>query len=84
MTKVMQCRNAEELIKLAGENGIEVSKEEAEAFLDEYADVELDEKMLDQAAGGSPYSCPEEHLKICSKDGFAKPESVKDRNRNDE
>ncbi len=38
---------------MADENGIELSVEEAEAYLDENADIELDEEMLDQAAGGS-------------------------------
>jgi hypothetical protein len=84
LEKAQQCESAQELLKLAEENGIELSVEEAEALLDEYADVELDEEMLDMAAGGSPYSCPEEYLKTCSKDGFVKPESVKDRNRTDE
>ena len=83
MEKVMQCEDAEEIIKLAAENGVEVSKEEAEAFLDEHSDVELDEEMLDLASGGSPYSCPDQEGG-CNKDGFVKPESVKDKSRIDE
>ena len=53
LEKAQQCKDAQELLKLADENGIELSVEEAEAFLDENADIELDEEMLDQAAGGS-------------------------------
>ncbi len=47
-----QCKNAQEIIKLAEEHGIEVTAEEAEAFLDEFADVELDAEALNRAAGG--------------------------------
>ncbi len=42
MAQVMQCKSADEILKLAEENGIEVSKDEAEAFLEEQSDVELD------------------------------------------
>ena len=52
LRKAEECENAQELMKLAEENGIELSIEEAEAFLDENADIELDAEMLDQAAGG--------------------------------
>lgn len=52
LKKAQQCKSAKELTELAEESGIEVSLEEAEALLDEYSDVELDEEMLDEAAGG--------------------------------
>ncbi len=53
-----KCKNAQELIKLAEENGVELSVEEAEAFLDELTDTELDAEELDQAAAGQKYRNP--------------------------
>ena len=53
LEKAQQCESAQELLKLAEENGIELSADEAEAFIDELADVELDEETLNQAAGGA-------------------------------
>lgn len=53
-----KCKSAQELIKLAEEHGIEVNAEEAEAFLDEFADVELDAETLDRAAGGKTLRIP--------------------------
>ena len=44
--KAMQCKTAEELIALAKTNGIELTKEEAEAYMAELADVELDKDIL--------------------------------------
>ena len=55
LERAYQCKSAQELQKLAEENGIEMTTEEAEAFLDEYADMELDEETLNQAAGGKSY-----------------------------
>ncbi len=37
---------------LAKSEGFEITKDEAEAYLVELADVEMDEKMLEKAAGG--------------------------------
>ncbi len=42
----MQCKTAEELIALAKAEGIEVTKAEAEAYLAELSDAELDDKVL--------------------------------------
>ena len=50
--KAMQCETAEELIALAEAEGIELTKEEAKAYLDELNDVELDEAVLKEVAGG--------------------------------
>ena len=50
--KAMQCETADELIALAKSEGIELTKEEAEAYLAELADVELDGEMLKKVAGG--------------------------------
>ena len=53
--KAMQCKTADELIALAKSEGCELTKEEAEAYLVEIADVELDEEKLKQVAGGGLY-----------------------------
>lgn len=48
----MQCKDAGELIALAETNGVALTKDEAEAYLAELADVELDEAKLEHVAGG--------------------------------
>ena len=53
LEKAMQCKTAEELIALAKAEGIEVTKAEAEAYLAELSDAELDDKVLKNVAGGS-------------------------------
>ena len=50
--KAIACKTADELIKLAKTEGYELTQEEAEAYLAELADVELDEETLKKAAGG--------------------------------
>ena len=63
--KAMQCETAEDLIALAKSEGIELTKEEAEAYLAELADFELDDAMLKNVAGGScPYRKPGEKLLV--------------------
>ena len=52
VAKAMQCKTADELMALAKSEGFEITKGEAEAYLVELGDVELDEKMLEKAAGG--------------------------------
>ena len=44
--KAMQCKTAEELIALAKTGGYELTKEEAESYLAELADIELDGETL--------------------------------------
>ena len=59
--KAMACETAEELMALAKAEGYELTKDEAEAYLAEISDFELDEEMLSKAAGGDCYSkqpCP--------------------------
>jgi len=53
VVKAMQCKTAEELMALAKSEGFEITKEEAEAYMAELADVELDEKALRNVAGGT-------------------------------
>ena len=44
-----------ELMKLAKEHGIELTKEQAEAYLAEIDDIDLDSEELKNVAGGSSY-----------------------------
>ena len=53
IAKAMSCETAEELMVLAKTEGIELTKEEAEAYLIELSDVELDSDALKNVAGGS-------------------------------
>jgi len=53
IAKAMQCKNADELIALAKTSGFELTREEAEAFMAELSDVELDANTLKHVAGGS-------------------------------
>ena len=48
----MECETPEELIALSKKAGIEITKEQAEAYLDELQDFELDQETLDEVAGG--------------------------------
>ena len=54
--KAMKCQTADELIALAKTEGMEITKAEAEAYLDELQNVELDNAALDKVAGGNCYS----------------------------
>ena len=54
--KAMACETAEELMELAKTIGVELTKEEAEAYMAEMEDVELDSDALKQVAGGLCYS----------------------------
>ena len=60
--KAMQCKTADELIALAKTAGCEITKEEAEAYLAEMKDLELDDERLKNVAGGRD---------ICYTDGCA-------------
>ena len=50
--QALKCKNADELIVLAKTGGIELTKEEAESYMTELADFELDENQMQQVAGG--------------------------------
>ena len=52
IAKAMQCKSAEELIAFAKSEGIDITKEEAEAYMAELEDFELDEATLKNVAGG--------------------------------
>ena len=53
--KASQCKTPEELIELAKKAGVELTIEEAQAYLEELENVELDEAALEKIAGGDSY-----------------------------
>jgi len=55
LAKAMLCDTPEELVKLAKENGVELTAKEAEAYLSEFEDVDLDSAQMKKVAGGSCY-----------------------------
>ncbi|MBO7517095.1 MAG: Nif11-like leader peptide family natural product precursor [Spirochaetia bacterium] len=62
MIKAAQCETADELIELAKTDGFEITKAEAEAYLSELDNMELDAADLDKVAGGGCYMvkhCPQ-------------------------
>ncbi len=48
----LKCKTPEELIALAKTSGMEITKDEAEAYLDELHNIELDQEKLEKVAGG--------------------------------
>ena len=50
--QALKCKDADELIALAKTGGIELTKEEAESYMTELADFELDENQMQKVAGG--------------------------------
>ena len=63
LAKAMQCRTAEELMVLAKSGDMEMTKDEAEAYLAEIYDFELEEETLEKVAGG--YNICENYGKAC-------------------
>ena len=70
LEKAMHCKNAEELMALAKTGGIELTKEEAEAYLAELEDVELDEERVKKIAGGVLRSKCHENTKAVTLIGY--------------
>ncbi len=56
LAKAAMCETADELIALARTEGMEITKAEAEAYLDELDNMELDTDTLAHVAGGK--GCP--------------------------
>ena len=56
LEKAMKCQTADDLVALAKANGITLTKEEADAYMAEMDNMELDEDALDNVAGGMCYS----------------------------
>lgn len=57
LKKALNCKTADELIALAKTEGYDITKDEAEAYLAEMADLELDRKQLEKIAGGMSDIC---------------------------
>ena len=55
--KAKQCATADDLIALAKGEGIDITKEEAEAYIDELDNFELGTDQLDKVAGGGYKDC---------------------------
>ncbi len=52
LAKAIQCKNADELIALAKTRGFDLNRKDAEAYMEELADFELDADTLKNVAGG--------------------------------
>ena len=61
--KAMECENAKELMEYAKSEGMDITEEEAEAYLDELSCIELDKENLDKVAGG--YNICENYGQAC-------------------
>ena len=71
LAKAAQCETADQLIALAKKEGIAITKAEAEAYLDELQNIELDINALDKVAGGGSYDCSNKNCsnrELCYKD----------------
>ena len=55
LEKAMQCKSADELMALAKAEGFAITKDEAEAYMTELSDFELDDIALKNIAGGECY-----------------------------
>ncbi len=52
LEKAMQCKTSEDLIAFAKTKGVEITKEEADAYMEELSMSELEDGDLDYAAAG--------------------------------
>ena len=67
--KALKCETADELVALAKAEGFELTKEEAEAYMAEMDNMELDEDALDNVAGGMCYSAGLGSNERCNRGG---------------
>ena len=65
IAKAMACETAEELMALAKSEGIELTKEEAEAYLAEMDDMELDSDALTNVVTGAVASPEQDKDVLC-------------------
>ena len=69
IAKAMQCHTSEELRAYAKSEGYDITREEAEAYLEEFSDIELDETSLKHVAGGAYNpNCDKNNAEKCYKD----------------
>lgn len=52
MQQALKCKDADELLTLAKGQGYEMTREEAEAYMAEINDFQLDDKAMKAVAGG--------------------------------
>lgn len=52
IAKAKECRSVEELSALARENGVELTREQAENFFAQMSSSEISDELLDNVAGG--------------------------------
>ena len=65
-----KCKTPEELIELAKKAGVELATEQAQAYLAELENVELDEAALEKIAGGDSYLKCSHCSRVCSHHQF--------------
>ena len=59
--KAAECKSADELMELTKAAGVTLTKEEAEAYMTELANTELDAETLKKVSGGVCWeNCPSE------------------------
>ena len=61
--KAMECEDASELMEFAKSEGIDITEEEAEAYIEELSVIELDKEDLKKVAGG--YNICENYGQAC-------------------
>ena len=69
LEKALECETAEQLMTLAKTEGFTLTKEEAEAYMAEMDNMELDEDALDNVAGGMCYSAGLGSNERCNRGG---------------
>ena len=52
ITEALHCDTVDALLEVAEKHGIDLTREEAEVFLEEMDDIDLDHKVLAMVAGG--------------------------------
>ena len=67
MAKAQACETPEELMKLAKENGYDLTKEQAEAFLAEGGTVDLSDEDMEKVAGGRVGGLCTDHCQMVRK-----------------
>ena len=59
MAKALQCDTPEELVKVAKDEGIEITVKQAEVWFTEMEDINLSSAQMKQVAGGKAWNmCP--------------------------
>ena len=67
MAKAQACETPEELMKLAKENGYDLTKEQAEAFFAEGGTVDLSDEDMEKVAGGRVGGLCTDHCQMVRK-----------------